>query len=305
MKEKKLPIFFFSLLFAFFVWVSVDLGNEFQITMDVPVRIDNLQPAKAIASSIPQSVKVKIQGTGWQLLNTILSPNIRYAIDFSNLSKRDTLFTYKNLNERISFPHGIHIFEIYPESVLVVLDTRIAKTIPIEPDVRVSYRKGFDIVGDVRSSPDSITISGARSLLNSITCWKTKPIMLTDINAPAKISGELIDTLQLEINRPRIAPVIEFDVQPIAEKTITDIPIDISQVPSNRTIVLIPPKMSIIIRSGVNTIAALTEKDFHISVDYAAILLDTSGMVQPTIHVPKNVTVVQRDPDRIQYVVRK
>ncbi|MFA6540443.1 MAG: hypothetical protein WCT99_02485 [Bacteroidota bacterium] len=305
MKEKKLPIFFFSLLFAFFVWVSVDLGNEFQITLDVPVRIDNLQPAKAIASSIPQSVQVKIQGTGWQLLNTIISPNIRYAIDFSNLSKRDTLFTYKNLNERISFPHGIHIFAIYPESVLVMLDTKISKTIPIEPDVRVSYRRGFDIVGEVRSSPDSITISGARSLLNTITQWRTKPVLLTDINAPAKISAELIDTLQLEISRPRISPVIEFDVQPIAEKTITDIPIDISQVPSNRTIVLIPPKMSIIIRSGVNTIAALTEKDFHISVDYTAILLDTSGMVQPTIHVPKNVTVVQREPDRIQYVVRK
>ncbi len=305
MKEKKLPIFFFSLLFAFLVWVSVNLGNEFQTTIEVPVRVENLPPTKAIASALPKSVFVKIQGTGWKLLNSIISPNLRYTIDFSSLTRKDTLFTSKNLHERISFPAGIHIFLISPETVTVAIDSKISKKVPIIPDVNISYRRGFDIIGCMKAFPESITISGAQSLLNSINEWKTKPITLNDINEPTNIKAELADTFQLEVTRPAFVPTISFDVQPIAEKTINDIPVDVSEVPSNRTIVLIPPKISIIIRSGVNTIASLTEKDFHASIEYTAILLDTSGTIQPVISAPQNVTVVQKKPEKIQYVVRK
>ena len=77
------------------------------------------------------------------------------------------------------------------------------------------------------------------------------------------------------------------------------------QVPENRNVVLIPPKISIIVRSGVNNIAPLSEKDFYAFVDYKWILLDTSGTVQPNITGPENVVIVQQNPVRIQYVVRK
>ena len=36
-----------------------------------------------------------------------------------------------------------------------------------------------------------------------------------------------------------------------------------------------------------------------------AILLDTSGFVQPTILGPDNVRIVQQSPERNQYVIRK
>lgn len=305
MKEKKLPIFFFSIIFACIVWVSVNLGNDFQTSIDVPVTIENIPPAKAVATILPEKVRLKIQGTGWQLLNAMISPNIRYTLDFGKLSFYDTLFTHKNLSERISLPHTIRIFETFPETVVVRLDTRITKTVPIQPVVNVSYRTGFDIVGKMSVIPETITISGARSLLNSITTWRTAPVSLKDVNAPTQINVELLDTLQLEIDKPQMVATVKFDVQPIAEKTINDIPIDVVQAPINKNILLIPPKVSIIIRSGVNAISSLSTQDFHASIDYTSILLDTSGFIQPSITGPTNVRIVQLEPEKIQYVLRK
>ncbi len=305
MKERKLPIILFSLIFAFLVWVSINLGNQFQTSIEVPVRIENLREDQAIAIPLPNMVRFKIQGTGWQLLNTVLSPNLYYTIDFKTLSRKDILYTYKELNERVNIPGSIHIFETSPETVLVRLDEKTSKKVPLIPKANVSFRDGFGLVGKIRTIPDSVVLSGARSLLNTVHVWETDFIELNDINAPVKISVALSESLQFEISRPISSATLSFDVQPIAEKTINDVPIEIVQVPENRNVVLIPPKISIIVRSGVNNIAPLSEKDFYAFIDYKWILLDTSGTVQPNIVGPENVVIVQQDPVRIQYVVRK
>ncbi len=305
MKERKFPIILFSLIFAFLVWASVNLGNQFQTSIEVPVRIENLRADQAIAIPLPKIVHFKIQGTGWQLLNTLFSPNLRYTIDFKTLSKKDTLFTYKELNERVNISSSIHIFETYPETVLVRLDEKTTKKVSLLPVVNTSFRDGFGIVGMVKTNPDSVVLTGARSLLHKIHYWKTNTVELNDINAPITMNITLNDSLQFEISRSLSTTTISFDVQPIAEKTINDIPIEIVQVPDNRNVVLIPPKISIIVRSGVNNIAPLSEKDFYAFIDYKSILLDTSGMVQPNIVGPENVKIVQQKPEKIQYVVRK
>jgi len=305
MKERKLPIILFSLISAFLIWVSVNLENQFQIFIDVPVKIEHLRADQAIAIPLPKNVRCTVQGTGWQILNTIFSPSLRYTIDFKQLSKKDTLFTYKELNEHANLSSSIHIIDTFPETVLVRLDLKTTKTVPILPLVNASFRDGFGLVGNVKTNPDSIVLTGARSLLDKILFWKTTNIMLNDVNAPVKTNTTLMDSLSFEISRSYSSVSVSFDVQPIAEKTISDISIEVVQVPENKKIVLIPPMISIIVRSGVNNIAPLSEKDFTAFIDYKSILLDTSGMVSPNIVGPDNVKIVQLNPNKIQYVMRK
>lgn len=305
MKNRKFPVVVLSLVFAFLVWALVNLGNQFQTTIDVPVKIENLREDQAIAVPLPTHVLFKIQGTGWQLLQTIISPNLNYTIDFKSLSKKDTLFTDKDLNERVNIPASIRVFETIPETVIVRTDQKITKRVPLVPIVRTEYRNGFGLVGTITTTPESISIVGARSLLQKIHRWKTEPVTLSDINSPVSIRVNVVDSLPFEISREISDAIISFDVQPIAERTITDLFVDIVQTPENRNVVLIPQKIEIIVRSGVNTISLLTEKDFYAYVDYKSILLDTSGMVQPIIQGPSNVQIVQLKPEKIQYVVRK
>ena len=305
MKEKKLPIIFFSLVFSILVWVSVNLGNRFQTSVEIPVQIENIQSAMAIAMPLPETMRLTIQGTGWQLLNAALSPNLRYNIDFTAISKNDTVFTSKDLSTRVNLPSELRIVETSPETVVVKLDKKITKNVLVRPLLETNFREGFGIVGQVKTEPESLSISGAASLLRRITSWPTQLIVLSDVNAPVSITVPMQDTLQFEIERSRSTVRVSFDVQPIAEKTIDNIPIEMNQVPEYRSVILIPPTISVIIRSGVNTIAPLTEKDFYAFVDYKSILLDTSGTIKPSILGPSNVRIVQQNPERIQYVVRK
>ena len=305
MKEKKFTIFLFSVLFAFLVWISVNLGNTFQTTLELPVTIEHLRPTQAIASPLPNSITLRIQGTGWQLVNAMLSPSIHYMIDFSSMSRRDTLFTFRNLAETNNQPPEIVVFETSPETVFVRLDQKISKSVIVEPKITAQFREGFGMVGKIRTEPDSIVVTGARALLSDFLVWNTRPLTINDINTPVSVVIPLVDSLSNEITLSHTYTKVFFDVQPIAERTIDNIPVEVNQVPGNRSVVLIPPTVSVIIRSGVNAITPLQEKDFYAYIDYKSILLDTSGYVQPVIHGPDNIQIVQQIPDRIQYVVRK
>jgi len=305
MKERKFPIILFSLIFASLVWISINLGNQFKFFTVVPIKIENLPPDQAIASPIPPSIGFNIQGNGWQLLNILISPNLYYTIDFAVLPKTNILLTSKDLNEHVNISNDIYIFGTTPESINVQLDDKVTKKVPITGMVNASFRNGFGLVGTVKTTPDSVLLTGAKSLLNKIQYWQTETIILHDINIPISMNIGLKDSLKFEISRSISNVIINFDVQPIAEKTIDDVPIEIVQVPDKRNVVLIPPKISIIIRSGVNNIANLSGKDFYAFIDYKSILLDTSGMIQPNIVGPENVKIVQQNPEKIQYVVRK
>lgn len=295
----------FSLIFAFLVWVSVNLGNQFTISIAVPVKVENLRSNQAIAIPLPTTVHIGIQGTGWQLLNTLLTPNLYYTIDFKTLSRKSLLLTSRELNDRVNLSKEIRVIDSSPETLIVQLDEKVSKKIPVVPIVKAMFREGFGIVGKVKPTPDSIVIIGARSLLENIDVWNTQTIFLHDINAPVDVNIQLADSLQFEIVRPISNVNVSFDVQPIAEKTINDIAVEILQAPESRKVVLIPPKVSIIVRSGVNSVANLSAKDFYAFIDYKSILLDTSGLMLANIVGPENVKIVQINPEKIQYVVRK
>ncbi len=305
MKDRQFPIILFSLIFALLLWTSVNLGNSFKTQVSVPVRIDRVAENKAIAVPLPDSVHFVIQGTGWQLLKMLLTPDLHYTIDLVSARRSKQIFTMKEIPDHVLIPDGVMILAADPETLHVQLDERIERRVAVVPDISVSYRNGFGIVGHMTAAPESITLSGARSLLERIDVWKTEALELSDINAPIEAQLPLSAKLQFELSRPETLVTVRFDVQPIAERTITDIPIEVLQVPERRNVVLIPPKISVIVRSGVNNVANITRNDFQAYIDYRSILLDTSGLMTVTIIGPDHVQIVQQDPQRIQYVVRK
>lgn len=304
-KKRRILLILFSIVCAFILWTSINLNRTFQTEIDIQLEVINLDQSLAIAIPLPYQVRAKIRGTGWQLLHTAFTPTVSFTLNLNDFQKRGTIVTSALLKEHSNLPPDIEIINTYPAKIELLLDAKITRTIPIQPDIDVNFRDGFGIVGRIITEPESVTITGARSLINTFQHWRTKKLIFSDVNTPMSTVTLLSDTLRHEISRSVTSSTLSFDVQPIAERTIEDIPIEIIQVPENKQVLLIPPKTTIIIRSGVNDIALLSEKDFHAFVDYRSILLDTSGTVQPFISGPDNVKIVQQRPERIQYVVRK
>ncbi len=305
MKNRRILLTLFSIACSCTLWIAINLNNQFQSKIVIPLEIDRLPANLAIATPLPKTISMKIQGTGWQIFKVTLSPSLNLKVDFNDFHKSESIVISKKMQEYSNLPSGVRIIESYPEKIELRLEEKITRRVPIRPVIDISYREGFGIVGSITAVPESISITGARSLISSFKGWSTTLVTMKDVNTPVNITSTLHDTLHYEVEHSITSANIQFDVQPIAERTIEEVPIEIIQVPTNKHVVLIPPKISIIIRSGVNSIAGLTEKDFHVFVDYRTILLDTSGSIRPTVNGPDKIKIVLQRPELIQYVIRK
>jgi len=304
MKNKNLHIVIFSTLFAVALWLAINMGYEYQTVVSVPLVLENIKPNRSLAKPVPTTVNVKVHTSGWQLVGLYFVPDVRYVLDISDISNRFSFLTNKDLLERLKFPQGIRTAEIKPDTIVVVLDDKGKKTVPVEPVVTMTFREGYGVVGDIKSIPDSVTLTGAQSLLDKIDRWETDPLVFSNLKSDVNVRVGISDTMSFGITPFPLAVAVQIDVQPMAEKSFKGIPVEVNQVQGNRLIVLIPPKIDIIIRGGIEEVAGVEQKDFSAYIDYKSILLDTTGSIQPVVTTPRNIKIVRQDPERLQYVVR-
>jgi YbbR domain-containing protein len=305
MKNKRFHIIFFSTFFAILLWASIIMTYDYQSFESVPLVLENMKPTRALAQPIPERVSIKVRGTGWQLITLSFSPDKKYVLDVSGISNRYSFLTNQDVMERFAVPQGIRVVEVQPETVAVILDEKISKKVRLLPTTTLDFRDGYDIVGEMKLVPDSVEITGARSRIDRIEEWPTAMAQLSELRSAVNVQVAIPDSPQVGITVFPHSASLQFDVQLTAEKIFKGITVSLNDVPENRAVVLLPPKIDITIRGGVDQVARIDQHTVSAYVDYRTILLDTTGAVQPTIVYPKDVKIIGISPPKVQYVIRK
>jgi YbbR domain-containing protein len=242
------PVIIASAVFAVVLWVTVNMGFEYTTTVYVPLQVQNVPTDVALSKPLPETMRLRLRGEGWKLFGMHIAGETRYTIDLRNNREDVQMRTLQELDERLRLPGGIEVLEISPPLISVSLESRVSAKLPIVVDMNAEFRDGFNIVGPVTTIPDSITVTGAHSVIAGFNYWKTKPLHLRDVRDPVKMNVDLSDTLRGMVIPDQTYATVSFDVQPIAEKTLSGIRLDVTGVPSNREVVIIPPRIDLVVR---------------------------------------------------------
>jgi YbbR domain-containing protein len=301
----KTPVIIASTLFAIVLWITVNLGFDYTTTVHIPIVVQNISDEVALKTLPPESVRVRLRGEGWKLLGMKIAGETRYMLDLQDKVNAVTVQTSADLGDRIRIPSGIAITELQPERFTLELENKAERTVPVEPVLDILYRDGFSNIGDISVDPDSVTVRGARSILERIDRWRTKPIVMRDVREPVQTTVALSDTLAKLLTLSEQYVAVRLDVQPIAEQTFSGLRVLIEGVPANREVMLIPPRIDLVVRGGINQLADIDATEFTARVHYRDLLADTSGTIVPQIEGPEDVRIVNRNPARFQYVIRR
>jgi YbbR domain-containing protein len=305
MEQKRYHIIIASVVFAVLMWISVNLGYEYTIVRQIPIALENMKEGKALLYPIPKKVTVRFKGYGWQLAALYLAPDVRYYIDISTLSTEPFTITSRDLPEHVRFPIAIQPLDVKPETLLLALDDYKEKRIPIIHQVVLICREGYGQVGPIRVIPESVTIGGAKNIIELITEWKTVYKKYDNQRTPINDNLPLEDPPSYDIDVFPSSVQLQVDIQSFAEKAFSGIPVVAKSTPSNREVLFIPSKMDIVVRSGIDRLANLSQSDFQVFIDYSTLLQDSSGVITPTILIPDEIKVVRRSPERFQFIIRK
>jgi hypothetical protein len=305
MKKKRFHIVIAVILFGILLWLSVTLRESYQITLAVPVILEDIPQGMAVRTPISRALSVKLHGDGWRLIGLEWGPTLRITLPIGASAHDGEKITFNDFADRLPFGSNIRVVDVKPESIVVHLDRYAEREIPVLLDCAFRFRDGYGAVEEPVVAPESITVGGAESVIRNLSSWKTEHHTFDDLRSSVDATVSLMQNHEYSFYLSPSRVQIRLAVEPFAEKSIGGLIVEVHSLPKDREVLFIPPRLEIVTRGGIRRLANAASADFVASVEYEHLLSDTSGRVEPTVQAPSGIQVVSKRPDRLQYVIRK
>lgn len=301
--KKNLHIVILSVLFSIVIWVSITLSNDYYTNLRLPIKIINLPAGFAVGSELPDDVSLKLKAKGWKLLGLHLSGDLVYSISSIKDIGKVNFRLINSLTDNAWITSDIQVIDVYPGNLSIYIDKVTNKKIPVKPDISLKFKEGFGLASNILILPDSITITGAKKVLDNIDSVLTETFVTGKLDQQKSYSLEILKQPGIEYSPDQIQFVV--DVQKIVEKEISDISVEIVNVPYDRNVLLIPDRISLGLRGGINVLGKVKIENIFASVKYSDVVIDTLGSISPQISIPENTVLIYVKPERLKYIIKK
>lgn len=166
-----------SLAFAIVLWFFVMGESRMEVNHIVPLEYVNLPEGLMIASEVPNSVALRINGP--RALQVNLDPDdIGLRVDLKGLSAGVTSF--KRLDETLDIPGGLKITRISPSYVDVKLEKVRERGVTVKVVLTGEPAPGF-LVKSANAAPDRVVVIGAESEIKTVSEVVTEAIDVTNV----------------------------------------------------------------------------------------------------------------------------
>jgi len=295
----------FSLFSALFLWFYVVTDNRFDHTISVPLHLINQPQGRILSEPIPSKVNVLFRGTGKDLLNLGYREK-RIELDLHQIRRYKKFPITVDMIKGI--PTGMEVIPqriIEPDSVTVLLDQFAGKKVPLRPDIMLIPADGYTQVGDISLEPDSIIIYGPASWVKAIsevpTVAKEYKSVIRAIRDKISLVAPERETIAYSLDRVKFS----VDVQRIGESLITEIPVNVTRVPSNIKVTVVPSTLSLKIQGGNNILSKLTRDDIEATIDFRRRFQYEGKSIAASIQVPEGITFSDVKPVKFEIILEK
>ncbi len=284
-------------LLSFMLWLSLTMQEQRMVTVEFPVQVDGVPQEQALVERPPSSVEVQLRGTGIDLLRLMFTPPpIRAQAGQGQVDVLEAL--------NIPRANDAQVESVTPRVIDVQLEPRVERTVSVRPRVDVQLGSAYELIDPPTVQPDSITVSGAESVVKKITRWPTDSLVMRNVQDTVRREVALRDSLPQLIQKSTDRVTVTARAGKFAEET-REVTVEVTGVPTGQDLVTLQPS-TIRIRYRVlfdQLFDSRRSGEFFATVSYSQIRSDTTGYVRPNIHVPSDLVI--RDPEpippRLQY----
>lgn len=281
--------------------MNLNLTYSYELTVPLSVRSAKSQ---GVSNEIPSTLDVTIKAKGWDLIKLKLAKNYEYYLDLTQYKNDAKIDLMQSVNAALNFPPEVYVQSINPGYIDVSFDNIITKLVKVKNNTSVIPREGFTVIGNVLMKPDSVKLTGASSLLSKVKFVQTEFVVFKDVSSDISRDVKLLDSLGNQIKVNPLEINVSYRVELSAEKTFDDIDVNVFGVPADKDVLIIPPKISITLRGGVEQLAKLTGKDLSVGIYYNKIESDEEGEVEPTIEISDIFSLIKIQPERFKYIIK-
>ena len=301
--RKNIHIIIISLFFSFLLWGSISLSKDFYINVDIPVKVINFPEGYSSGTKLPEKISAKIRGNGWKLIAVNLGAESEYIISAGKDSGKKYINLYNSLSENQWLATDMEVLDLNPDTISIYIEKLKVKKVKIEPDVNLNFKAGYGLATEIKVTPDSTNVSGPASFVENLNSVLTERINISELDT-RKVEQAFLKNIP-GMNFKVTSVTVNLDVQKIVDKNFDNLPVSVIDIPGDREVVLLPNRVSVGIRGGINILGKLNEDDFKAYVYYKDVVLDTLGNVTPQVEIPDNTSLIFTKPERLRYIIKK
>lgn len=280
MRREKVIVFVGAYIMAVSLWFIVNLSGSFSINVNVPIEPGNVPENMALTEELPEFVQVGVSGDGWQLLNLYNDPPVVVI----NIEDREVNL-FDQVRQRLSYLQGVDIAKVQPLLLSIDMEPKESKKVPVRVPSEISFQNRYGLVGSPSLSPDSITITGAESMIEEIDEWVVQDTLRLsgvrdDISVDIFLNGNntVIELSETEVRFK--ANVSEFT------EGETTVYIRTRGLPRGQNVNYNPSSVTIKFDVPIEQFADVEKvQPYEVYVPYSKILEDSTGFVTPDIEL--------------------
>lgn len=291
-----------SVVVAAVLWFSFSMREDYTVPIRVPVEVVSTPSGQALSESPPTEATVTLQGDGWTLLGLSRSPPpVRISATGASVDMAGAVSE--------SLPTTVRVQSVQPGTVDLALDTRTSRRLPIRLRERIETVPPYDLLRRPRLQPDSVSVTGAQSLLGTLTDWPTELFVAEGVREDLTRTVALSDTFGGLLVPSVRSTTVHVDVGEYTEGS-RRLPVEVVNLPPGVPGVrFVPDVVEATFRVpavGIEYDRAATTDRFRATVDYADIARDTTDAevpVQARWPSGLNIQEVTLNPSRVGYFI--
>ncbi len=271
----------FCLLASVLLWFSFAMRETYTRTIQIPLEITNLQDGEALVAVPPTGARAQIEGEGIHLLRLYYNPptiQIDASEDVVDLitAGPDVL-------------NNVRLEAIFPRLITLLKDRRISRRVPVRSRVSIVTSPGHHVIGEPIVTPDSVTVSGAESIVQELRYWPTRRLQVKPDGDTVAVRVMLSDSLGSLVEIDQLRASFTASVRQFTEG-VRELEVRVVDAEAGQTVQLDPPTVRVIYQVALDQFdQAMTAADFYAEVSYPEMWADQTGSVTPTIHYPEGI----------------
>jgi len=295
---RQIVIILVAILLAFLLWLVVNLNRTYTVDIKVPLNLGQVSANRALAEELPDYITASISGEGWNLLTVYRNPP-HVFIEVSG----EEVNLFEQVRRQLQTSSALSVQKVDPLYLRLHLEKKASKKVPVIARVETKFASQYNFLTPPDIQPDSITVSGAASIVSDIHFWLTDSLKIKNIDesfsteVPLKDAGPLITLSAQKVDF--IAQVAQF-----TEGKVT-VPVELRNAGAARNVIFSPQEVEITYLAPIEKFPSLKEKNiFSAYVTYQKLLQDTTGFVSPQIEQPADslyLKVQQVQPSQVAY----
>lgn len=313
--SKDLWTFLFFLGISFTLWLMQASSEKGESTIQIPIHYEEVPEGFCKSENLCSTLEVTVTDQ-WQ---TLFKYNAKMAFAFLGYGfdtikiGRDKLQEGSNVIYTKSFESTLKeqlnantkIESYLPDTIKVSILKIMQKRVPVKLVGKINLRTQYIQIGNVKITPDSVTIFGTKEVLDNISELETVSAdsLFEDIYENTVKTVPLRKSDNLSFNESKVQ--VEVKAEQITEKVIDAVNIRAKNLPSNLTLKTFPTSVGVKCRVGLSNWEKVSPSSFSLVVDYKKISSKSKKAAVEIESCEAGIFGVSLHPDQVEFVIEE